>query len=105
MMHAEIEASGPAGPLRGRLSSPAGSDAPVVPGTRDIQVAVEDAQRLPRANPRAGLALVADASHVLKIVRTQALDENLAAYSDPERLLADSVVEASSAFVRKSTIG
>ncbi|WP_396333698.1 alpha/beta hydrolase [Burkholderia anthina] len=77
----------------------------IVQGTRDIQVAVEDAQLLQRANPRAELALVADANHVLKTVRTQALEDNLAAYSDPERPLADGVVEAISAFVQKSTIG
>ncbi|WP_175853476.1 alpha/beta fold hydrolase [Burkholderia anthina] len=76
----------------------------IVQGTRDIQVAVEDAQLLQRANPRAELALVADANHVLKTVRTQALEDNLAAYSDPERPLADGVVEAIAACVLKSTI-
>lgn len=77
----------------------------IVQGTRDIQVAVEDAQLLQRANPRAEIALVADANHVLKTVPTQALEDNLAAYSDPELPLADGVVEAIAAFVQQSTIG
>ncbi|VWC57270.1 hydrolase [Burkholderia lata] len=75
----------------------------IVQGTRDIQVAVQDAELLKHANPRAEMALIADANHVLKTVRTPDLQENLAAYSNPDLPLADGVVAAISAFVHAST--
>ncbi|NTZ05470.1 alpha/beta hydrolase [Burkholderia metallica] len=77
----------------------------IVQGARDIQVGVQDAQRLKDASPRARLTIVANANHVLKTVHTGALDENLAAYSNPDLPLANGVVEAISAFVRESTAG
>ncbi|KAG8152720.1 alpha/beta hydrolase [Burkholderia catarinensis] len=76
----------------------------IIQGTRDIQVGLQDAQLLKDANPRAELALVANANHVLKAVHTEARDENLAAYSDPRRPLANDVVEAISAFVQESAV-
>ncbi|MBZ5796055.1 lysophospholipase [Burkholderia contaminans] len=75
----------------------------IVQGSRDIQVAVQDAELLKLANPRAEMALIADANHVLKTVRAPALQENLAAYSNPDLPLADGVVEAISAFVYAAT--
>ncbi len=74
----------------------------IVQGARDIQVGVQDAQRLKDANPSARLTIFADANHALKTVHTDALDENLAAYSNPDLPLANGVVEAISAFVRES---
>ncbi|KVH77361.1 hydrolase [Burkholderia cepacia] len=75
----------------------------IVQGARDIQVAVQDAELLKQANPQAEMALIADANHVLKTVRTSALQENLAAYSNPDLPLADGVVAAISAFVHAAT--
>lgn len=71
----------------------------IVQGTRDIQVGVQDAERLKQANPRAEMALIADANHVLKTVRTSDRQENIAAYANPDLPLADGVVEAVAAFV------
>ncbi|MDN7929993.1 alpha/beta hydrolase [Burkholderia metallica] len=76
----------------------------IVQGTRDIQVAVQDAERLQRANPQAEMALIADASHALKTVRTADLQDNLATYSNPDLPLADGVVDAITAFLRASTV-
>ncbi|NIE55442.1 alpha/beta hydrolase [Burkholderia sp. Ax-1735] len=75
----------------------------IVQGARDIQVTVQDAELLQRANPQAEMALIADANHALKTVRTADLQENLAAYSNPDLPLADGVVEAISAFVHALT--
>ncbi|OXJ31175.1 alpha/beta hydrolase [Burkholderia sp. HI2714] len=75
----------------------------IVQGARDIQVTVQDAELLQRANPQAEMALIADANHALKTVRTEDLQENLAAYSNPDLPLADGVVEAISAFVHART--
>ncbi|WP_235986476.1 alpha/beta hydrolase [Burkholderia contaminans] len=75
----------------------------IVQGARDIQVTVQDAELLQRANPQAEMALIADANHALKTVRTADLQENIAAYSNPDLPLADGVVEAISAFVHAPT--
>ncbi|MCA7925650.1 alpha/beta hydrolase [Burkholderia cenocepacia] len=69
----------------------------IVQGARDIQVGVQDAQRLKDANPHARLTIVANANHVLKTVHTDALDENLATYSNPDLPLAKGVMDAISA--------
>jgi len=74
----------------------------IVQGARDIQVGVQDAERLKQANPRAEMVLIADANHVLKTVRTADLQENIAAYSNPDLPLAEGVVAAISAFVHGS---
>ncbi|WP_254596342.1 alpha/beta hydrolase [Burkholderia pseudomultivorans] len=71
----------------------------IVQGTRDIQVGIQDAERLKQANPRAEMALIADANHVLKTVRTSDRHENIAAYSNPDLPLAEGVVEVVAAFV------
>ena len=76
----------------------------IVQGARDIQVAVQDAELLQRANPQAEMALIADTNHVLKTVRTADLHENLAAYSNSDLPPADGVVEAVSAFVHASPV-
>ena len=75
----------------------------IVQGARDIQVSIQDAQRLKHANPRAEIALISNANHVLKAVHTRARSENLAAYSAPTLPLADGVVEAISVFAQKSS--
>jgi len=73
----------------------------ILQGLRDLQVAREDAERLQRADPRAALALVANANHVLKTVRTDDPSENIATYTNPDLPLADSIVDVISAFVRR----
>ncbi|MGS0895329.1 alpha/beta hydrolase [Burkholderia stagnalis] len=78
-----------------------GKPALIVQGLRDIQVGADDAARLGQANPRAGLALIADANHVLKTVRTDDRSDNLATYGNPDLPLADGVVDAISTFVRQ----
>jgi pimeloyl-ACP methyl ester carboxylesterase len=77
----------------------------IVQGLLDLQVAPQNAQLLKHANPHAELVLVAGANHVLKAVRTRDRKDNLAAYSDPDRPLADHVVEVISTFVQNSAAG
>ncbi|MDR5815973.1 alpha/beta fold hydrolase [Caballeronia sp. LZ033] len=73
----------------------------IVQGTRDVQVDPQDALLLRDANPRAELMLVANANHVLKTVNTEAIDDNLAAYSNPNLPLAEGLVAGISAFVQR----
>ena len=77
----------------------------IVQGLQDLQVDRGDVQLLKHADPRAELVLVASANHVLKAVRTRDLKDNVAAYSDPDRPLADHVVEVISTFVQNSAAG
>jgi uncharacterized protein len=74
----------------------------IVQGSRDIQVPVEDARLLKQANIRAELALIPDANHVLKAIHSDDLNENIAAYSNPELPLAPGIVDVITAFVENS---
>ena len=74
----------------------------IVQGLQDLQVGPGDAQLLKHADPRAELVLVASANHVFKAVRTRDRKDNVAAYSDPNRPLADHVIEVISTFVQNS---
>ncbi|GLQ20716.1 alpha/beta hydrolase [Algimonas porphyrae] len=74
-------------------------DAPVlvVQGEHDIQVTVEDAQRL--ADAGAELVVLPGVNHILKDAPADR-GGNLATYADPDLPLADSVVPAIAAFVK-----
>lgn len=74
----------------------------IVQGQTDLQVTVADAERLKTANPRAELALIPKANHVLKAVSTPDRQENLAAYGNPDLPLADGVVDAIADFLRSA---
>ncbi len=66
----------------------------IVQGRRDIQVSVADAERLQAADPKAKLALLDDANHVLKAVASDDVAANIATYTDPGLPLASGVVDA-----------
>lgn len=70
----------------------------IVQGTRDIQVSVADAQALAAAQPRARLAMVDGANHVLKYVGGDDRQANVATYGDPALPLADGIVAPIVAF-------
>ncbi|MDP9651976.1 pimeloyl-ACP methyl ester carboxylesterase [Paraburkholderia caledonica] len=76
----------------------------IVQGLRDIQVRRGDAERLKRANPQAELALVTNANHVLKTVRTDDRNENISTYSNPDLPLADGVVDVISTFLQRASV-
>jgi len=71
----------------------------ILQGLRDIQVGRVDAERLHHARPDAKLVLLADANHVLKAVASDDRAANIATYQDPDRPLAEGVIEAIAAFV------
>lgn len=79
----------------------AGIEKPILllQGSTDIQVPVEDANRLATAQPKARLVLLEGMNHVLK---TAPLDReaNLAAYNKPELPLTDGLMEAIIAFIQ-----
>jgi uncharacterized protein len=69
-------------------------DMPVVilQGTTDIQVSVDDAKLLAKADPAAKLVLIEGMNHVLKEVPA-AMDKQVPSYSDPSLPLVSRVVD------------
>jgi uncharacterized protein len=72
----------------------------ILQGLRDIQVGRADAERLHHARPDADLVLLANANHVLKTVVSNDRNANIAAYQDPDRPLAEGVIEALTALIQ-----
>jgi len=72
----------------------------IVQGDKDIQVTVEDAEVLARAQPKAKLAILPGVNHVLKIPQGDDRVANLAAYANPDLPIAPSLVDALSDFVK-----
>ncbi len=75
----------------------------VVQGTTDLQVPVEDGERLAAATEHATLARIEGMNHVLKIAPAER-DANLAAYADPALPLAPGLIEALRAFLKAERI-
>jgi len=73
----------------------------IVQGDRDIQVSVADARALAAADPRATLAIVPGANHVLKAVASEDRTANFATYSDPSLPLAPGIASAITGFVTR----
>ena len=55
----------------------------IIQGTNDIQVGVNDAQALKKANPKAQLKLISGMSHILKVAPTDR-QQNAATYAIPD---------------------
>jgi pimeloyl-ACP methyl ester carboxylesterase len=70
----------------------------ILQGERDIQVGVQDAERLKRAAPNATLRLLPNTNHLLKEVRSDDRAANLATYTQSAPL-APGVVDAIAAFL------
>ncbi len=72
----------------------------LVQGTHDLQVRVEDAQLLAKANPNTQLELIDGMNHILKDAPTDP-QANLATYSDPDLPLAAGLVDMVSGFLEQ----
>ena len=71
----------------------------IVQGDRDLQVAVEDAEKLKAANPLAVLKIMPNVNHVLKDVASDNPADNLAAYTNADLPLAKGLAATIAAFV------
>ena len=71
----------------------------ILHGERDIQISVEDADRLSKANSKAEIILLPDTNHVLKSVTSSDRAANLATYTDPRLPLAPGIIEAIERFL------
>jgi uncharacterized protein len=76
----------------------------VVQGTTDVQVSVEDAERLAAARPDAQLVLVEGMNHVLKAASLDPAEQNRA-YSDPALPIVERAVEAIATFITATAPG
>ncbi len=71
----------------------------IVQGDADIQVTVEDARLLARAQPAAELVVIPGMNHVLKTPDGNDFAANIASYADPERPLTDGISDAIADFL------
>lgn len=71
----------------------------IVQGTRDLQVSIEDAQRLKEANSTAELVIIENMNHVLKEVSADPA-ENIAVYNKSDLPLADDLVKEINEFIK-----
>lgn len=72
----------------------------IVQGGKDIQVPIEDGQRLKAAQPRARLVTLPTANHVLKHAAGDSMAENLAIYRAADLPLSEGVVSTIAEFMR-----
>lgn len=70
----------------------------ILNGTRDIQVAVSEAEKLKEAQPNASLILIENMNHILKEVPEDVL-ENQKTYNNPSLLIIPQVVTEITTFI------
>lgn len=73
----------------------------IVQGTNDLQITVEDANLLAKANPNAQLVLIKNMNHVFRIVEGDKR-ANLATYITPATPISEELVNAMADFISKS---
>ena len=73
----------------------------IVQGTNDIQVGVEDAKRLSKANPKSQLVLIDKMNHIFVTVEGDK-QANIATYNDPTLPLAEGLVKDITDFILKN---
>ncbi|MFD1063396.1 alpha/beta hydrolase [Winogradskyella litorisediminis] len=71
----------------------------IVNGNKDLQVLVNDAQKLKAENSEAELVIIDGMTHVLKTITTD--DENIKTYTNRDFPLSLELVEVISAFIKK----
>lgn len=76
----------------------------ILQGDQDIQVSVENANKLKKAQPRSKLVILNGVNHILKQPKTQkdkalTISENLASYRDPKLELAPKITKEICQFI------
>ncbi|MFN3758122.1 MAG: alpha/beta hydrolase [Algoriphagus aquaeductus] len=72
----------------------------IIQGTTDLQVGVDDAEKLANANERAELRIIEEMNHILKEAESDRT-KNIATYSMPELPLQSDLLESILKFLRK----
>ncbi len=71
----------------------------VINGTKDLQVTVQDARDLYKANPIAELVIIENMNHVLKNIEKE--EDNLKSYYSPDFSLSEKLIETVIIFIKK----
>jgi pimeloyl-ACP methyl ester carboxylesterase len=72
----------------------------ILQGTNDLQIDVDDAQLLAKANTKAQLVLIKNMNHIFRIVEGDRR-ENLATYITPEQPISEELINTIAVFVKK----
>lgn len=73
----------------------------IINGTKDLQVSVEEAELLQKANPKAQLVLVEKMNHILVPIDGDDL-ENTKSYNEPQRALSKELVPVIADFIKQN---
>jgi pimeloyl-ACP methyl ester carboxylesterase len=71
----------------------------IVNGDKDIQVAIENATNLKKANPNAEIAIIKNMNHILKDIQKE--EDNIKSYSAPEFPISKELIETIVSFIKK----
>ena len=71
----------------------------IINGTKDIQVSVQEAELLKKANPEAELVLIENMNHVFKEIKGDDA-ENMKSYTNPDLPIAPKLTNTITAFVK-----
>ena len=71
----------------------------ILNGDKDIQVSVEDAKKLNKANPVSRLVLIRNMNHVLKIINKD--EDNLKSYYSADFPLSEELIRTIKAFIKE----
>ena len=82
------------------LAAKVGRPLLIVQGGKDLQVPHVNGEALHAANPAARYVVVPDMNHVLKDIKADSPQANMAAYADPSLPISPELVDAISDFVR-----
>ena len=71
----------------------------IINGTRDIQVQISEAELLHKANDDSELLIIENMNHILKEVKTDDRNDNIATYSNAELTIKEELVKGIAKFV------
>jgi pimeloyl-ACP methyl ester carboxylesterase len=71
----------------------------ILNGNKDLQVKIEDANNLHKANPKSTLVIIENMNHVLKTITKD--EDNLKSYSSPDFPLSKELIATIEAFIKK----
>lgn len=72
----------------------------IIQGDKDIQVTVQDAEKLAAANKSATKVIIKDMNHVFKIIEG-GQQENVASYTDPTMPISSTLIDEMTKFIKK----
>lgn len=72
----------------------------IINGTKDIQVSVQDAELLHKANPKSELVLIQNMNHIFKEIKGDEA-ENMKSYTNPDLPVMPELIEKITIFLKK----